>query len=81
MHARNWGMRALFMHCLSENAPMLHLARKQGMVVAAAAGEADAWLGLPPADACSLFGAVFEQRAAQFDYALKQGRAWLTPGR
>jgi GNAT superfamily N-acetyltransferase len=81
MHARNWGVRALFMHCLSENAAMMHLARKQGMVVAAAAGEADAWLGLPPADASSLFGAVFEQRAALFDYALKQGTAWLVPGK
>ena len=81
MHARNWGVRALFMHCLTENGAMMHLARKQGMLVAAAAGEADAWLGLPPADASSLFGAVFEQRAALFDYALKQGRAWLTPGK
>jgi GNAT superfamily N-acetyltransferase len=81
MHARNWNVRALFMHCLTENAAMMHLARKQGMLVAAAAGEADAWLGLPPPDACSLFGAVFEQRAALFDYALKQGRAWLARGR
>lgn len=81
MHARNWGERALFMHCLTENVAMMRLARKQGMLIAAAAGEADAWLGLPPADASSLFGAVFEQRAALFDYALKQGRAWLIPGR
>jgi GNAT superfamily N-acetyltransferase len=80
-HARNWGVRTLFMHCLTENGAMMHLARKQGMLVAAAAGEADAWLGLPPADASSLFGAVFEQRAALFDYALKQGRAWLAPGK
>jgi GNAT superfamily N-acetyltransferase len=80
-HARNWGVRALFMHCLTENRAMMHLARKQGMLVAAAAGEADAWLGLPPADASSLFGAVFEQRAALFDYALKQGRTWLSRGR
>jgi len=81
MHARNWGVRALFMHCLTENSAMMHLARKQGMRIVAVAGEADAWLGLPPADASSLFGAVFEQRVALFDYALKQGRALLTPGR
>jgi GNAT superfamily N-acetyltransferase len=80
-HARNWGLRTLFMHCLTENGAMMHLARKQGMLIAAAAGEADAWLGLPPADASSLFGAVFEQRVAVFDYALKLGRAWLVPGR
>jgi hypothetical protein len=69
------------MHCLTENSAMMHLARKQGMHIAAAAGEADAWLALPPADAASYLGEVFEQRAALFDYALKQGRAWLSPGR
>ena len=81
MHARNWGVRTLFMHCLAENAAIMHLARKQGMEVVAAAGEADARLALPPADASSYLGAVFEQRVALFDYALKQGRAWLARGR
>ena len=81
MHARNWGVRTLFMHCLSENAAIMHLARKQGMQVVAASGEADARLALPPADASSLLGAVFEQRVALFDYALKQGRAWLARGK
>jgi hypothetical protein len=60
---------------------MMHLASKQGMVMVASSGEADAWLGLPPADAASLLGAVFEQRVALFDFALKQGRALLSPGR
>ena len=59
----------------------MHLARKQGMEVIPEAGEADAWLRLAPADASSHFGEVFAQRVALFDYALKQGRAWLAPGR
>lgn len=80
-HARNWGVRALFMHCLAENGAMMHLARQQGMEVVAEAGEADAWLRLPPADAASYFGAVFAQRVALFDYALKRGRALLVPGK
>jgi GNAT superfamily N-acetyltransferase len=71
-HARNWGVRALFMHCLSENGAMMHLARKQGMELVAEAGETDAWLKLPPADASSHFGAVFAQRLALYDYALKK---------
>jgi GNAT superfamily N-acetyltransferase len=79
LHARNWGVGALFMHCLTENSAMMHLARKQGMRIATGAGEADACLQLPPADAASFLGAVFEQRVALFDYALKQGRSWLTP--
>ena len=81
MHARNWGVRALFMHCLAENRAMMHLARRQGMQIVAETGEADAWLRLAPADASSLFGAVFEQRVALFDYALKRGRALLSPGK
>jgi len=71
MHARNWGMRGLFMHCLTENAAMMRLARRQSMDIVAEAGEADAWLKLPPADAASHFGAVFAQRIALFDHALK----------
>jgi GNAT superfamily N-acetyltransferase len=81
MHARNWGVRALFMHCLTENGAMMHLARKQGMAIDAGAGEADAWLRLAPADAASYFGEVFAQRVALFDHALKQGRALLAPGK
>jgi hypothetical protein len=60
------------MHCLTENAAMMHLARKQGMDIVAEAGEADAWLKLPPADAASHMGAVFQQRVALFDSALKR---------
>jgi len=70
-HARNWGVRTLFMHCLTENGAIMHLARKQGMQIAAEAGEADAKLLLPPADALSYLGAAFEQRVALFDHALK----------
>jgi GNAT superfamily N-acetyltransferase len=70
-HARNWGVRTLFMHCLRENGAMMHLARKQGMNLAAEAGEVDAHLILPPADAGTHFGEVFAQRVALFDYALK----------
>ncbi len=71
MHARNWGVRALFTHCLTENAAMMHLARKQGMDIVTEAGEGNAWLKLPPADASSYMGAVFQQRVALFDSALK----------
>ncbi|HEV3011422.1 MAG TPA: GNAT family N-acetyltransferase [Burkholderiales bacterium] len=81
MRARNWGVRALFMHCLTENAAMMHLARKQEMEIVVESGEADAWLRLSPADASSHFGEVFAQRVALFDYALKQGRSWLGQGR
>jgi len=88
LHARNWGERTLFMHCLAENGAMMHLARRQGMAMGMAGGEADAWLELPPADAGTHFGEVFAQRVGLFDYALKAQRsgarrlaaAALTPG-
>ena len=87
MRARNWGMGALFMHCLTENAAMMRLARRQGMDILTQSGEAEAWLRLAPADAASHFGEVFEQRVALFDYALKSQvasarrlAAALTPG-
>lgn len=71
LRARNWGLRALFMHCLRENAAMMHLARRQNMTIVTEAGETDAWLALAPADPATLFGEVFAQRVALFDYALK----------
>ena len=87
LHARNWGVSSLFMHCLTENAAMMRLARRQRMEIVAEAGEADAWLKLPPPNAASHFGAVFAQRVALFDYALKSQlaatrriAAALTPG-
>jgi GNAT superfamily N-acetyltransferase len=75
LRARNWGMGALFMHCLTENAAMMRLARRQGMDIVTEAGETDAWLKLLPADAASHFGEVFAQRVALFDYALKSQMA------
>ncbi len=70
-HTRNWGIGTLFMHCLTENAAMMHLARKQGMRIAAASGEADAHLELAPASAASFAKALFAERVGLLDYALK----------
>ena len=71
-HARNWGIRALFMHCLSENGAMMHLARKQGMRIATEHGESDAWLELAPADASSYTDQLLAERIGLFDFALKR---------
>jgi GNAT superfamily N-acetyltransferase len=71
LHARNWGIGTLFMHCLTENGAMLHLARRQGMGNVAESGEADAHLSLPPASPASIAQALFDERVGLFDYALK----------
>jgi GNAT superfamily N-acetyltransferase len=44
--ARAISARRLYMHCLSENARILHLALRNGMRVCRVNGEADAWLEL-----------------------------------
>jgi GNAT superfamily N-acetyltransferase len=70
-HARNWGIGTLFMHCLTENGAMMHLAQKQGMRIVGESGEADAHLVLPPASPASIAQALFDERVGLFDYALK----------
>jgi len=70
-HVRNRFVTRLFMHCLAENATMLHIARKLGMKICVNTGEADAFLKLSPADPASVAGEFVDQRLALFDYALK----------
>ena len=70
-HARNRSVPRLYMHCLNENAAVVHIARKFGMRIVAEAGEADAHLELPPASAGSIAGEFVTDRLALYDYALK----------
>jgi len=69
--ARNHFIRTLFMHCLTENAAMMHIARKSGMKIVAGGGEADAHLELPPLDAATLTAEFLQENVALFDYNLK----------
>jgi GNAT superfamily N-acetyltransferase len=70
-HARNRFVTRMYMHCLSENAAMMHIAKKSGMNICIDTGEAEAFLKLEPADQASLSGELMGQRLALFDYALK----------
>lgn len=45
-HVRQRRMPKLYMHCLSGNAPIMHIAHKYGMDIVAGAGAADAYLEL-----------------------------------
>jgi GNAT superfamily N-acetyltransferase len=72
MRSRNSGVGTLYMHCLSHNATMMHIARKAGMDIHRDYGEADAYLTLPPADSGSILAEIFQEQAAVFDYALKR---------
>jgi GNAT superfamily N-acetyltransferase len=70
-HARNRFVTRMYIHCLAENAAMMHIARKSGMKICVDTGEAEAFLKLEPADQASISGELMGQRLALFDYALK----------
>jgi GNAT superfamily N-acetyltransferase len=72
MHARNEGVDQLFVHALSENRAMLHIAAKAGAKLERSGTETDAWLRLPPATFDSRMAELVEEQVAQTDYALKQ---------
>ena len=72
VHARNNGVRQLFIHALSENAPMLRIARKAGATVQREGGESEAWLRLPEATLDSQLSGLWQDQAAELDYRLKQ---------
>jgi GNAT superfamily N-acetyltransferase len=71
LHARNWGAEMMIIHALSENTPMLRIARKAGASIERDGGEAQALLRLPPEDASSRMDALVAQQAGEFDYQLK----------
>jgi len=70
-HARNRKVRQLFMHCLAENATMIHIARSASMDVVIDSGDADAHVALPPADSRSIQNEFLAERLALYDFALK----------
>lgn len=72
MHGRNTSVRTLYMHCLSRNAAMMHIAKKAGMKVQYAYGEADAYLELPPADTVSRLTEALDEQIADFDYMVRR---------
>ena len=76
-HARNRFVARVFMHCLAENAAIMHIARTSGMEIVVEAGDADAHLALSPASPASVTGEFLTDRLALFDYALKAHVATL----
>lgn len=76
-YARNRYLGRVFMHCLAENAPMMHIARRAGMQIIVDTGEADAFLALAQPTPASMTGEFLQQRLALFDYALKSQLATL----
>jgi RimJ/RimL family protein N-acetyltransferase len=72
VHSRNTRIETLFVHCLSSNKAMMHLAQKAGMRIEYAHGDADAYLKLPPANPSTIVEEAANGQWADMDYALKQ---------
>jgi len=71
MHCRNVDVDTLYIHCLSSNKVMMHIAIKAGMEIHRDYGEADAYLKLLPANSVSVFQEAMEEQVAVIDYIVK----------
>jgi GNAT superfamily N-acetyltransferase len=71
LHARNAGVRLLFIHTLSENRAMLKIARKAGAQLHRDGGESEAYLKLPEASMDTHVVELLEDHLAETDYQLK----------
>jgi RimJ/RimL family protein N-acetyltransferase len=71
IHCRNADVDTLMMHCLGSNQAMIHIAKKAGMEIHRAYGEADAYLRLTPASPGSMLREAVQEQVATLDYAYK----------
>jgi GNAT superfamily N-acetyltransferase len=71
IRCRNADIDTLYMHCLSSNKVMMHIAKKAGMEIQRDYGEADAYLRLPPANPASVLQEAVDEQVASFDYVFK----------
>ena len=71
IHCRNEDVDTLYMQCLATNHTMIHIARKAGMQIHRAHGEADAYLKLTPANSCTMLQEAVEQQVAALDYTIR----------
>jgi len=72
VHSRNTRIETLYVHCLTSNKAMMHLAQKAGMSIEYAHGDADAYLKLSPANPATIVEEAANEQWADMDYALKQ---------
>lgn len=72
MHARNRQVDTLYIHALSENTPMLSIARKAGALVERDGSESAAYLKLPHDSLRSHMEELIARQVAEADYQLKK---------
>lgn len=72
LHSRNQGVQMMFIHALSENTPMLKIARNAGAKVKRDGTESEAYLLLPEAGLNSQVSELWDRQVAEADYQLKK---------
>jgi RimJ/RimL family protein N-acetyltransferase len=70
VHARNEGVQMLFIHALTENKSMIHIARKAGASVENDGSETNAYLLLPDASFESRLTEMVDEQLGQLNYGL-----------
>lgn len=72
IHARNDKISEIFIHALSENAPMIRIARKSGAVLVRDGSETEAYLRLPTRDLDSRVTELLVDQFAKVNYSVKE---------
>jgi len=71
MHARNEGVRTMYVHVLTENVAMLKIAKHAGATVVRDGAESEAHLSLPAATFNTQMAEMVEEHLAQANYRFK----------
>jgi GNAT superfamily N-acetyltransferase len=71
MHARNEGVRTMYVHVLTENVAMLKIAKHAGATVVRDGAESEGHLVLPPATFNTQIAEMVEEHLAQANYRFK----------
>ena len=74
---RNRGILSMYVHCIAENAPMMHLARRNGMRIVYSGSESDGRLELDAPTPNSYIAEWFEDQRGQALQALRQNAIWM----
>jgi RimJ/RimL family protein N-acetyltransferase len=72
MHARNQNISLIYIHALSENAPMIRIARKSGATLERDGSETEAYLRLPKRTIESRFSELVSDQFAHANYSIKE---------
>lgn len=76
IHCRNNDVDTLYMHYLTRNKAIMHIAKKAGMQVERDYSEAEAYLKMLPPSPGSVLQEALEEQVAKIDYTIKaQARA------